>query len=38
MVNDLDYKNIEFPVSKKDYKKIKENNNLYINNTIMKMV
>ena len=38
MVNDLDYKNIDLPVSKKDYKKIKQNNNICINNTIMKMV
>ena len=31
MVNDLDYKNIKFPVSKKDYKKIEQENNICIN-------
>ena len=31
MVNDLDYKGIEFPVSKKDYCKIKQKNNVCIN-------
>ena len=31
MVNDLDYKGIKFPVSKKDYKKIVQKNNIFIN-------
>ena len=31
MVNDLDYANIEFPVSKKDYSKIETKNNICIN-------
>ena len=31
MVNDLDYKGIELPVSKKDYKKIERNDNIYTN-------
>ena len=31
MVNDLDSKDIKFPVSKKDYKKIEQKNNICIN-------
>ena len=31
MVNDLDYKGIEFPVSKKDYSKMEQKNNICIN-------
>ena len=31
MVNDLDYEGIEFPVSKKDFKKIKQKKNVCIN-------
>ena len=31
MVNDLDYKGITFPVSKKDYKKIVQKNSICIN-------
>ena len=31
MVNDLDYKDIKFIVSKKDDKKIAQKNNIYIN-------
>ena len=31
MVNDLDYKDIKFIVSKKDDKKIEQKNNIYIN-------
>ena len=31
MVNDLDYENIEFLVSKKDFKKIEQKNNICIN-------
>ena len=31
MVNDLDYKSIEFPVSKKDFNKIEKKNNICIN-------
>ena len=31
MVNDLDYKGIEFPVSKKDFGKIEKKNNMCIN-------
>ena len=31
MVNDLDYQDIKFPVSKKDDKKIEQNNNICIN-------
>ena len=31
MANNLDYKDIKFPVSKKDYKKIEKNNNICIN-------
>ena len=31
MVNNLDYKGIEFPVSKNDFSKIEENNNICIN-------
>ena len=31
MVNDLDYKGIIFPVSKKDYRKIEKKNSIYIN-------
>ena len=31
MANNLDYKNITFPVSKKDYKKIEQNTNISIN-------
>ena len=31
MVNGLDYKGIEFPVSKKDFSKIEQKNNVYIN-------
>ena len=31
MVNDLDYKGIEFPVSKKDFNKIEKKNNIWIN-------
>ena len=31
MANDLDYKNIKFPVSKKNYKKIEQKNNFCIN-------
>ena len=31
MVNDLDYAEIEFPVSKKDYCKIEPKNNICIN-------
>ena len=28
MVNDLDYEDIEFPVSKKDFKKIEQKKNI----------
>ena len=31
MVNDLDYKDIEFPLSKKVYKKIEQKNNIHVN-------
>ena len=31
MVNDLDYKSIEFPVSKKYYSRIEQKNNIFIN-------
>ena len=31
MVNDLDHKDIKFSVSKKDYKKIEQKNNICIN-------
>ena len=31
MVNDLDYADIKFPVSDKDYSKIKQNSNICIN-------
>ena len=31
MINDLDYKGIEFPVSKKDCCKIERQNNICIN-------
>ena len=31
MVNDLDYEGIEFPVSKNDYCKIEQKNNICIN-------
>ena len=31
MVNDLDYKDIEFPVSRKDYSRIEQKNNIFIN-------
>ena len=31
MVNDLDYKDINFPVSEKSYKKIEQKNNICIN-------
>ena len=31
MVNNLDYEGIEFPVSKKDYNKIEQKNNICIN-------
>ena len=31
IVNDLDYKSIDFSVSEKDYKKIKKKNNICIN-------
>ena len=31
MANNLDYKDIKFPVSQKDYKKIKQKNNICIN-------
>ena len=31
MVNDLDYKGIEFPVSKKYYSRIEQKNNIFIN-------
>ena len=31
MVNALDFKNITFPVSKKDYKKIEQKSNICIN-------
>ena len=31
MVNDLDYVDINFPVSKKDYSKIEKKNNICIN-------
>ena len=31
MTNDLDYKDIQFPVSKKDYSKIEQKNNICIN-------
>ena len=31
MVNDLDYKGVKFPVSKKDYCKIEQQNNICIN-------
>ena len=30
MVNDLDYEDIEFPVSKKDFKKIEQKKNIWI--------
>ena len=31
MVNDLDYEGTEFPVSKKDFSRIKQRNNICIN-------
>ena len=31
MVNDLDCKDIEFPVSRKDYSRIEQKNNIFIN-------
>ena len=31
MVNDLDYEGIKFPVSKKDYSRIEQKNNIFIN-------
>ena len=31
MVNDLDYEGIKFPVSKKDYSRIEQKNNICIN-------
>ena len=31
MVNDLDYEGIKFPVSKKDFSKIEQKNNICIN-------
>ena len=31
MVNDFDYKDIEFPVCKKDYKKIEQKDKIWIN-------
>ena len=31
MANDLDYKGNNFPISKRDYSKIKKKNNIYIN-------
>ena len=31
MANNLDYKDIKFPVSKNDYKKIEQKNNICIN-------
>ena len=31
VINDLDYEDIDFPVSKKDYCKIEQKNNIYIN-------
>ena len=31
MVNDLDYEGIEFPISKKDYSRIGQKNNICIN-------
>ena len=31
MVNDLDYEGIKFPVSKEDYSKIEQENNICIN-------
>ena len=31
MVNDLNYEGIDFPVSKKDYSKIEQKNNICIN-------
>ena len=31
MVDSLDYKDIDFPVSKKDYKKVEQMNNICIN-------
>ena len=31
MANDVDYKDIKFPVSKKNYKKIERKNNICIN-------
>ena len=39
MVNDLDYEEIEFPVSKnKDFAKIGKKNNIWINIFVMKIV
>ena len=38
MINDLDYKEIKFPVSKKDYCKIERENNICINYSVMKIV
>ena len=32
MANDFDYKGINFPVSKKDYRKIGQTNNICITN------
>ena len=37
MANNLDYKDIKFPVSKKDYKKIEQKNNICIMYFVMKM-
>ena len=31
MLNALDFEGIEFPVSKRDYSKIQQKNNIYIN-------
>lgn len=31
VINDIDYEDIDFPVSKKDYCKIEQKNNIYIN-------
>ena len=31
VINDLDYEDIDFPVSKKDYCEIEQKNNIYIN-------
>ena len=38
MINDLDYKEIKFPVSKKDYCKIERENNICINYSVLKIV